>query len=399
MQMIKWGLLSHVLLAGAGCSARSEEPTVERSTVGDTTVVRTVAGSRWGDSIRVVEELRVGVLEGAAELQFGRIEDFAAQPDGGFVIYEGTAPALRQFGPDGRYIRTLGRVGGGPGEYGDNAGLGVTHNGTILQYDVQNSRINRYAPDGTYLPAWPVHGQLYTGDAFVIDTSDAVAYKFLRTEPEGFEFDWDIAYQRVSAEGAVADTVEMPFAIERREVGRTNLHPVKYWNLSPLGYRIMGHSATYAITLLRPNGALRIERALPPTPWHPELRSQLHARFNHPRPGQAPGPTITLPEMMPAFAWFNSMRDGRLWVAVYDRTVAIPPDDVQRDANDPTAPVTTWRRLMAWDVFEEDGTFLGRVRLPGRATLSSAEGNTIWAIDRGDMDEQYVVRYRLVSDP
>ncbi|HRP09268.1 MAG TPA: hypothetical protein PLL69_12355, partial [Gemmatimonadales bacterium] len=71
-------------------------------------------------------------------------------------------------------------------------------------------------------------------------------------------------------------------------------------------------------------------------------------------------------------------------------------DEIRRDANRPDAPVVTWRRTYAWDVFEEDGTFLGRVRLPGRAMVADARGDTIWAIDRGEMDEQYVVRYRML---
>lgn len=383
-----------LILGAFACGGNTDAPQVERTMVGDTTVVRTLAGSAWGDSITVTEELRVGSLDGAAELQFGRIEGFARVPGGGFVLYDGTVPALRQFDADGRHVRTLGRAGAGPGEYGDNTGVAVTRDGVVLQYDVVNSRINRYlAADGSVLPAWPVHSQLFTGDAFVLDTADAVHYRFLRTEPQSIDEEWDVVFQKLTANGELADTVEAPY---QRETGprppRTQLHPRKWWVLSPLGHRIAGHSVTYDITVYRPEGPLRISRAIAPTPWHPPLRKEYQELFDAGIRAQG-GTPVEIPEMMPAFTALLPMRDGRLWVQVQDSTVPLAPDEI-RPAT-PEQPTITWGIRPAWDVFDPDGGFLGRVRLPRRTSVVEALGDTIWAIARGEVDEQYVVRYRI----
>jgi len=50
-----------------------------------------------------------------------------------------------------------------------------------------------------------------------------------------------------------------------------------------------------------------------------------------------------------------------------------------------------------YDVFEADGTFLGSVRLPARVTLYRFRGDRVWGVRRGEFDESYVVRFRLVN--
>jgi hypothetical protein len=49
-----------------------------------------------------------------------------------------------------------------------------------------------------------------------------------------------------------------------------------------------------------------------------------------------------------------------------------------------------------WDVFEEDGDYLGAVTVPPMTTIRAANGDTVWAVQRGESDEEYVVRFRIV---
>jgi hypothetical protein len=84
---------------------------VERTIVGDTTIVRTLAGSVWGDSVSVVEELRIGVLEGPEEYQFAGLLDLAVDATGGTYVFDSQIPALRYYDAQGTYVRTLGRGG------------------------------------------------------------------------------------------------------------------------------------------------------------------------------------------------------------------------------------------------------------------------------------------------
>jgi hypothetical protein len=51
-----------------------------------------------------------------------------------------------------------------------------------------------------------------------------------------------------------------------------------------------------------------------------------------------------------------------------------------------------------WDVFDADGQYLGLVRAPEGARLQAASGDTVWGYEIGDLDETWVLAYRLVRD-
>jgi tricorn protease-like protein len=67
--------------------------------------------------------------------------------------------------------------------------------------------------------------------------------------------------------------------------------------------------------------------------------------------------------------------------------VTIPSDSLR--------PVITWRTPTVYEVFDQDGRFLGRVAFPPRTTLMEADGNTVWAIGRNEDDLPAVSRYRI----
>jgi DNA-binding beta-propeller fold protein YncE len=61
---------------------------------------------------------------------------------------------IHRFSRDGQLQRSWGAPGNGPGEFHVPHGIAVDPSGIVLVADRENSRIQRFTPDGDYLDAW-----------------------------------------------------------------------------------------------------------------------------------------------------------------------------------------------------------------------------------------------------
>ena len=273
------------------------------------------------------------------------------------------------------------------------AGLGVAADGTILQYDPGNGRVNRYDTGGTPLAAWSVGASYYTGQAFVLDSSGGAYVKILLVEPRPDE-EWIYGYLHYDREGIVRDTVTAPAHTPQSRAGRTNLHPRYSWTVTPAGAVIAGSNHVYSFQVTSAEGVTQIERVTELVSYNDEEHAQLLAAFNHRRDGSP----IDLPRRKPAYEFITPMPDGRLWVRASVPSLPLDASEVTRSRRDPDRPVVTWRMPSAYDVFESDGSYLGRVHLPDRGMVGHAEGDRVWVVERGKDDVQSAVRYRLEFD-
>ena len=374
----------------------------ERSKRGDTTVVRTVSGSVWGDKLSLVEELRIGSREGDGVDAFGSVQGFAVFPSGVMAIFDGSVPALRLFSPEGKHLRTLGRDGAGPGEYRNQTlGLAVDRDGVLLMYDPRNARLNRWKEDGTVLPSWRAPGRLYTNQALQVDSGGGTWVR-ITTEAVEAGRPWKFGLLRVGPEGTSGDTLHPPPIAGEVPANPTYFEPQEYWHRNRNGEWVTGFSGAYAITVGSPGrGALRVERSVPRIPVAGEERRNYQEVADAFRrsPNVAPSGPATVPSQKPYFRGLESDLDGRIWVDLHGPGEPFEPAPRRVQPGMPAVPPLRWRERRRYDVFGRDGSYLGRIELPPRTTFSEAKGNRVWAIQRGEDDEQYIIRYRIAGTP
>jgi len=165
--------------------------------------------------------------------------------------------------------------------------------------------------------------------------------------------------------------------------------------LSPLGYQVVGRNSEYALHRPLSDGrTLRIEREFSPLTVKPEERefwekSQTRLEAMAPRGALNPA---AIPTTKPPFREILVDSEGRFWVSRYAeaekvRLPAPPPGSGERDY---------WIEPSVWDVIDPRGTFLGSVTTPPRTVFVDARGRSIWVVERGEMDEEYVVRLKIV---
>jgi hypothetical protein len=411
-----------LLLVAAACSGDAAGTTARWTatvdTLGDTIRVHTVSGSVWGDTATLEPEISIGVFEGAEEEMFGDVRGIAVTPAGEIYVLDRQVTAVRRFGPDGTYLGSLGREGGGPGELRQPEAMALLPDGRVLVRDPGNGRINVWDSAGLSLPSWrlPSGGNLHTSTPIFVDrANNSYTPVLLRADADVTEWRWGLAHY--APDGTHADTLPVPTwdfdpptVIARKEgsTSSTNVpfSPTTSWAFSPLGYFVGGVSTDYRIDLYRHDEpVLQIEREWTPVPVLGAEKSEQEHRIveNFKRDFGSwrwNGPAI--PDMKPPFRTVLVGSDGRLWVMLsqsgYEyRTEAEALEEEKRTGR----PQLRYREHGAFDVFEPDGRYLGMIRVPDDFRTSPPpvlRGDYVWAVTRDDLDVQRVVRYRIVHD-
>lgn len=387
----------------------------------DTLVVRADGPPFWGEGLRLVEEVRIGALEGDPEATFGSV--VAVLPVDGAQVWvgDGQAMALRRYDWDGRYLGDVGRVGDGPGEFKWVNDLSRMPDGRIAFWDYGNARMSVFAPDAAFDTSvvLDLGGVIaYAPDVFRVDTAGSV-YVWNRgapldlNRPRGEET--PLAWIVFDADGSFRDTVRVP----RRDyegpvvggqsygLGTMPSFGVRtFAALSPHGYQVSARADRYALHRpLRDGRVVRIERSWTPVPVEGGERDQFEAMVHHVVGlwGDAYGFSTDVPDTKPPFwaLWVDD--DARIWVARHVPARHRPETDAERAERERLAeirgsmpPPMEWWEPVTLDVFEPNGRFLGTVVLPSaQSRPMAASGRTLWTVERGDFDEEYVVRWRI----
>lgn len=378
----------------------------EREMAGDTLVVRTVAGSVWGGARGLDPVVEIGMEEGPAEYLFGRIFSLAVDGAGSVYVYDGHGPDLRQYDPDGTYVRTFGRAGEGPGEHRTyDGGIAVLRDGRVVLRDNGNARFQLWAPDGREAGSWPLPQGALSERPLAVDSAgfllaDVADLRVLPPRPR-------LVLRFSPHTGELVDTIPLPPMSPRTATvqGRAVTLGLPYipqplWALGSNGEVIMGDGARYQILVLGGARPLRIERMVDPVPVAADEKQDIERYVGNTMRQDDPGwrwngPEI--PDVKPMFTRIFAGQDGRIWVQVPQPSVEIPAERRTSAA----AFVPRWTEPIAFDVFDRAGRYLGQVNTPEGFQgypYPVIRGDTVWAATSDALGVQRVVRFRVSEE-
>lgn len=369
-------------------------PTVD-TLAGGAVRVANHAPTLWSDTSgwRLVPERVIAPAEGSPG-ELGDVTRLVADAAGNAFVMQILPSVIKAFGPDGTWLRDIGRAGDGPGEFRD--GMLALRGDTLVIQDPNNQRLTLYRTDGTLLGTARSQCCFFSSSMPLLDRGVVM---IMGPAPAGVSAA-RIAYYLTRLDGTMIDTIVRPAPPERdpaatawsisREtggkvqsvtVGIPGLpHDLVTWRSD--GLRVSGNTGRYAITLQRGYGdtALVIESDAPQL-----LRTvaERDALFDANLAGQpeawreairAVAERDRIPLERPRWSAMATDPEHRLWVGLPG----------------PGADVTIL------EVFSPDGVLLGRVPAPHPDILDGYWTRDHVFLRDSDADGRPVIRvYRL----
>jgi hypothetical protein len=390
------------------------------------TVVKLARAPLHAGTAHLVEELSIGVVDGAEEYLIGEVADLAVRDDGSMIAWDSKAAQVRQYDARGKFVRNIGRVGSGPGEYRSVSGVAVLKDGRLIVWDTGNWRMNIYTATGEPAGQW-------TTASGAAGSASATYSRGLTVDTDGFIYCRRTLFTRsftnrpsvwikLRPNGEVVDTLrgpELPAVpqLVARNGGATSsadlpLAPRAFTAFSPLGYFVTGYANRLSVEVHRPGQPLlSIRRDVPartvPVAERSAERKRIEDMLRRTDPQWSwNGPE--LPSTKPAYGGLRVGADGRIWVAIDEEQMRLgsaggpmgiglsgrggggprPIISQQKADEPPPRPAT-------YDVFEPDGAYVGRVEIPPRVITAVMKGDTVWGVAYDADDVAYIKRYRL----
>ena len=400
----RWATLV-LITATAACGGEPDGSEAVRERLGDTLVVENRTPRHNAPRLQAVA--RYGSLDDAGPATLVEVMAMTAGPDGSVVLYD-NGEGIKRFAPSGEFAGWVARLGAGPGEVRHTTSLAVGPAGEVAALDLGNRRVLIVEPNGDSRSFRLPDGQpRYHEDAlhYAADGTLRVGINPPFT-PEGTEPTPRLAYQMLEPAAGFADSVLVPARIWQRcptrsesryrvgfwEDQREPYLPKAVWALAPDGSFAIGCPDRYEFDVQTPGGSVvRVRRpGAQPVRLESEMQQFLARWVSLP----------ALPSQRPAYARLIVPGDGRVWVWPNQPAERwTPPAGVRARSGVTEA----WRLSSrgAFDVFDENGSWLGTVPLPDELAYSGfpterpvhIRGDTLWGVTRDSLGVNYVTRY------
>lgn len=355
---------------------------------GGAVLVKNPGAGAWGEGEgwTLEEDLRIGAMDEAGPALFGEVAAVEADPLGRVWVLDRQAKELRLFDGRGAHVRTVGRQGGGPGEFKDPIGLAWAPDGHLWVADPANARFSVFDTAGRYVTSHPRRVAGYSMPWRGGFDREGRLYEMASVGSGG---DFRSAVLRFDAALQPADTLLLPRVesqqFELRTAGGGMMavgvpfSPEAFAAVDPRGFVWTGITDRWRLHQQDPGGdTVRVvELAAEPVPVTRADRQEAieGLRFFTDQGGRVDEGRI--PGHKPAFSAVTAAPDGHLWVR-------------------PSLPAG--EQGAAFEVFDPDGRYLGRVALPGgmsRFPPAVVRGDAVLGVARDSLDVVYVVRARI----
>jgi hypothetical protein len=314
--------------------------------------------------LELTEDLSLGGPDAQGEYTFSQIRHFAVDDAGSIYVLDYKDAHIKVFDASGKYLRTIGRKGQGPGEIEAPRSVSINRDAGELAVIQTSRRMSFFKLDGTFLrhlsfkEIWALYGgvdsqgRIYITEG-IIDEKDP-RYEVKMLGPDG---------------SLLAKLAQSPAPV-RADGGLTAFAAIGWFVVDREDRLIYGYPLTYEIQYFGPAGPKPLRKVT--REYDPVAVTEAEKRDWEKQIGRGPGQTIDYPKYHSAYDRFFASDDGHLFVRTWERT---------KDGKS------------VHDIFDAEGRFIGRVPLKPLG-LEMLKGK-YYALEEDEDGYQYVKRYAV----
>lgn len=390
-----------IALASCGSDSRAAVPTVLDSagvSIVTTGHIDTTAVSQW--RLRTEPAVRIGVVEGDSVYQLFNARSAYRRPDGSLVVANSGSREIRFYDGTGRHLRSVGRRGQGPGEYGYLRWARPYRGDSMVSLDGTTTRITVSDAQGRYARSFTPEAPGERPIAYVVgifpDGSFLAQYgERAATSQDSTRVERPaISYGLWTPDGAFVREVRAFSGEDQfiRADGRSvSVAPLPFGRQTTVAvfgdHVLVAENSAPEISLFDQDGRLvRIVRA----PWARPPLSDRDAQAHRQEQLASIEPTpfadlqrasiraTPYPELLPFYGEVVVDADRNIWVQ---------------------GPPTPGRNTDRWLVFSEAGTYAGWIAIPRSLRVTQIDSDAIVGIATDDLGVQYVEVYPIERLP
>jgi len=332
---------------------------------GDVTVIKNPMEPLYKTPVlELTEDLSLGGPEAQGDAALEQVRQFIVDDAGTIYVLELRAAQVKVFDASGRYLRTIGRKGQGPGELEYPMTLSLNQKTDELAVQQQSRGIVFFKTDGTYLRQLSLKGML--GGRGRLDSRGQIYFLEIIRDNENSRY----ATKKLAPDGSVLATIsETPTPSGAGNTIKAFI-PVAFYTVDREDRFIYGFPESYEIQIYGPaeTKVLRkISRAYDLVAVTEEDKAERRKEVPPGYPGE-----FEFPKHHPAYSRFFLSDLGHIFVQTYEKA------EVGRFIH---------------DVFDAEGRFIGR--LPLKPSGVGILKDKYYALEEDEDGYQYVKRYAV----
>jgi hypothetical protein len=331
---------------------------------GDVTIVKNTKEPLYKTPVlELTEDLSLGGPEAEGDYGFDQVRQVVVDDVGTMYVLDQRASHVKVFDASGKYLRTIGRKGQGPGELNGPRALSINRNSGELAVLEMSRRMSFFSLDGTFLrhvlfkEIWALGGRVDSkGNIYV--TEGVVDEKEPRYE-----------VKMLGPDGSLLALLAKSPAPVRSGGRLTAFTAIDYFVVDRDNRLVYGYPLTYEIQYFGPAGPKlfkRIIREYDPVAITEEEKREKEKEY------AGSGMVIDFPRYHSAYNRFFTSDLGHLFVQTHEKAA---------DGR------------FIHDIFDPEGRFIGRMPLkPSGVEIFKGK---YYALEEDEDGYQYVKRYAV----